>query len=374
MSFWISLALGLVLLGVVAELVARWVIRKRDRWYALTPNQRLEMRLDREALPSLEPVVRSEINADGERGDPLPAHWKHTQRILVAGGSAAECYLLDQASTWSQVLQDELNRSQALGPERVHVGNISRSLVACDYLTLMLERILPRYERLDCLITFVGASDVVAWLESETPSSVQAREIPLDMCFPLHPRTRFRWSLRGCALRRVAVGLYWKWLKPVGRKSGAGKTIARNRARRAAAERLLDRTPDPAPMLEHLELHFRRLLMLAKGKAKRVLVVRQPWFDKPFTPEEAARLWNFAHGNAHAGQVDTYYTHRLVSELMRAADEVQRRVAEELGVEQLDLMPLLERDFETYYDFLHFTPKGARDVGRAIAKALARRS
>ncbi len=365
---------ALILCGVVAELLARWLIRKQDRWFVLTPHQRIRFELDQEILPQLEPCIHTEINADGERGDPLPRDWSGTERILVVGGSAAECYMLDQPSSWPQVIQDTLNAARKSGEERVHVGNISRSLVACDVLAEVLNKVLPRYERLDCLITFVGASDVVAWLENETPDNVQEREIPLQSSFPVNPLQSFTWTARGCALRRVAVGLYWRCLRPMGQKSKAGKTIARNRARRAAARELLDRVPDPAPMLKHLETHFRRMLELAQAKAERVLVVRQPWLGREFTPEQAAQLWNFAHGNPHAGELNTYYTHRLVSELMQAADDVQSRVATEMGVEQLDLMPLLKRDFETYYDYLHFTPKGAQDVGRAIAKALERPS
>ena len=35
-------------------------------------------------------------------------------------------------------------------------------------------------------------------------------------------------------------------------------------------------------------------------------------------------------------------------------------------------MPVLERSFDTYYDFLHFTPKGAEAVGNAVASAILR--
>jgi hypothetical protein len=78
-------------------------------------------------------------------------------------------------------------------------------------------------------------------------------------------------------------------------------------------------------------------------------------------------MWNFGAGRPYVEEVTTYFTHAVVSDLMRRVDEVAVRVAEKLEVEHLDLMPILERDLETYYDFLHFTPKGAEDVGRAVA-------
>ncbi len=65
-------------------------------------------------LPSQEALVRFEVNSEGERGDEPPADSRATYRILVAGGSAAECYFLDQPSTWPEVLKREL--STARGP------------------------------------------------------------------------------------------------------------------------------------------------------------------------------------------------------------------------------------------------------------------
>ncbi len=46
------------------------------------------------------------------------------------------------------------------------------------------------------------------------------------------------------------------------------------------------------------------------------------------------------------------------------------QVADELGVEHLDLMPLLEPSLGMYYDFAHFTPAGAAVVAAAVAKRL----
>ena len=37
---------------------------------------------------------------------------------------------------------------------------------------------------------------------------------------------------------------------------------------------------------------------------------------------------------------------------------------------QLDLMPLLPKDFDTWYDEQHHTPAGCRIVGEAVARAL----
>ena len=139
---------------------------------------------------------------------------------------------------------------------------------------------------------------------------------------------------------------------------------------RAKLESLVDELPDPKPLLDHFGKYYREMLRLSKGKAKRVIVVRQPWFDKEHTPEEAALLWNFGMGRPYIEEVKTYAEMQAVCKLLRQVDERARIINEEMGVEQLDLMPILERSAKVYYDMLHFTPAGAKAVADAVAEAV----
>src|SRR5437867_4664632 len=131
--------------------------------------------------------------------------------------------------------------------------------------------------------------------------------------------------------------------------------------------------PDPAPMLDHFEVHLRRVLQKAKAHADRVLVARQPWFDKDYTPEEAAHMWHGGVGQAWREEVTTYYSCQVLSGLMGLLDARAARVAKELDVEQLDLTPILQRSLETYYDSFHATPAGAKVVAGAVGATLLRR-
>ncbi|PYN22969.1 MAG: hypothetical protein DMD99_15225 [Candidatus Rokuibacteriota bacterium] len=131
--------------------------------------------------------------------------------------------------------------------------------------------------------------------------------------------------------------------------------------------------PDPAPMLQHFETHLRQLLRKAAAHADRVLLVRQPWFDKNYSPEEAAHMWHGGVGQAWREEVTTYYSFEVVSGLMAFLDARAARVATELDVEQLDLMPVLERSLNTYYDWLHLSPAGARAVAAAVTATILRR-
>ena len=364
--------LGCTISFIAAELIARaWLRRQgyfvRKRW------ERVRLTLDREALPSLEPVVNVEINSEGERGDPLPKDRNGLYRVLVAGGSAAECGLLDQGSTWPAVMQQILNRPdslRSLGARRVHVGNVGRSMTPLEAVHRILERILPRYEKLDLLVLMVGASDAIDWLERRTPELPDSRIEPGD-CFDEYPQHRFEWKIEGLALKRLA-GLVWRRLfHPVRERRNGGRRFLEFRRRRRNARRWVSSLPASAPMLDRMERYLRLTIDAAQSKGARVVVVRQPWMDKVFTPEEEAVMWNFSWGRLCLEREESaYYTHAVVRDLMWKVDRRIKQVIGQLGVEQVDLMPVLKADLTGFYDFHHFTPAGARCVAEHTAAAV----
>ena len=130
-------ALILVAVLVALEIASRAFLARRGRYHVWLPFSRSRHELDREALPMLEEVVEWRVNADGERGDPLPDEWTDTYRVLVIGGSTTECYFIDQASTWPAVVQEALRRPEhlaRLGVGSVHVGNLGRSVTTSDQI------------------------------------------------------------------------------------------------------------------------------------------------------------------------------------------------------------------------------------------------
>jgi len=125
-------------------------------------------------------------------------------------------------------------------------------------------------------------------------------------------------------------------------------------------------------MLAHFDRYFRSAIRHARAHADRVIVVRQPWFDKRCTAAEEALMWHGGVGQAWREQVTTYYSTEVLSRLMMLLDARAVRVAHDLCVEQVDLMPTLEPSARTYYDFFHATPAGARIITSAIAAAVLR--
>ena len=360
------------LLYVATELTARWWIRHRGLYYVLPPGLRLRLHIDPHVFPQMERETRLDVNGDGERGDDVPRKTSGLYRVLVGGGSQPEGFFLDQDTAWPGALQRMLegeSRSK-LGASNVHVGSIARSGVGAEALEIIFDRVLPRYRRLQLIIILIGATDVLRWLEDGTPRS-PARARPEDI-FRCHPDGPFGWKPADLAAMELLRRARRRWLRPVQVHERAGKWIGQARAMRARAQTVRRTMPDPAPMLEHFEIHFRRALLEASAHADRVLVVRQPWFDKDFSEEEAAHMWHGGVGQVWREDVTTFYSFDVVSRLMALVDAKAAAIAKAVGVEQLDLMPVLDRSLATYYDGFHLTPTGAKAVASAVAAAVLR--
>jgi hypothetical protein len=254
----------------------------------------------------------------------------------------------------------------------VHVGSVARSGVGSEALEMIFEQVLPRYPQLQLIIILVGASDVLRWLELGAPSTPPPRVAAAET-FRCHREQTFGWKPGRLALVEVLRRLRQRWLRPTQMHDRACKWIGRARTMRARASEIRTTLPDPAPVLDHFDVHFRRAIRKALAHADRVLVVRQPWFDKPCTPEEASQMWHGGIGQAWREQVTTFYSHEVLSRLMSVLDARAAGIARELGVEQLDLNPIVAPSVATYYDFFHATPLGARMIADAVAAAVLRR-
>ncbi len=373
MTLWIlAVALAAPALLLVAEVSCRWWIRRRSRYHVWPPRARIEIRPDPEAFPTLERRVRFHINADGERGGDVASGEQGLYRVLAVGGSAVECFALDQPRSWPGVLEQLLNapeRLHTLGARRVHVGNIGHSGVGSADLDLILERVLPQYRHLDAIIVMVGASDVYHWLEEGAPPSRPSAAVPEERLFSHHPQQRFGWRPGVWALVELARRLRRAWFRHTEVKDRAGAWYVAARRMRAQATEVLTAMPDPTVVLNHFEYRLRRVISRAKAHADHVLVVLQPWLEGPYTAEEAAKFWHGGVGRPWKETVTVYYDLETVNRLLALVQARAATVADALGVPHLDVLRLLNQRFRHFYDHDHYTPAGAAIVAQAIASA-----
>jgi lysophospholipase L1-like esterase len=188
--------------------------------------------------------------------------------------------------------------------------------------------------------------------------------------FKCHPEGPFGWRPRALAVTEWLRRARYRWLRPIEVHPRAGAWITRARTMRARARDIRTTIPDPAPLADDFAFHLERLLRRARAHADRVLVVRQPWFDKDFSPEEAARMWHGAMGEPWRAEVSTYYALDIPARLMSLLDRRAAAVCDALGLEHVDLMPVLDQSVATFHDGFHNTPTGAEAVAAAVSEAI----
>ena len=372
MTFWLLLAALAVLSVFVLEMSSRLWIRRRSRYAVWPSHARIEIRMDPDVFPELERRCQFHINADGERGGDVAAAEPGLYRILVAGGSAVECFGLDQPTSWPGRLENILNQTDnlsLLGARRVHVGNIGHSGVGSAELEIILDRILPQYGHLDAILIMVAASDVYHWLEEGAPPAHAPSCVPESLLFAEHPHQSFGWKPTAWALAEIARRLRRSWLQPPEIKEHAAAWFATARRMRAQATEVRTMMPDPTVVLTHFEDHFNRLVRAAQSFADRVLVVRQPWFEGVYTSEELSHFWQGGVGKAWKEKISVYYSLDIVNRLLELVDARAARVADALRVQHLDLRPFLT-GLRHYYDHDHHTPAGAAVIAHTVAAAL----
>lgn len=360
------------LCGMVAELAMRTYLHRCGRALVWQPNSKLHMHMDQEVLPELENLVRSKANSLGERGDEIPKD-KSSYRILVIGGSAAECFYLDMESGWPGVTKNILSQPEnltLLGVEHVHLGNVARAGVGAVGLEKILDVLLPQYDRLDLVLCMVGASDVLRWFSRGAKSDDDEPDIDIKDYMAFLPTQSYSWHPKKTALASfIRLKLKARKKEPDVREN-TGQRVGALRKMRAEAATKRTETGDPTRMLDRFANSFRRILEACSEKSARVIVVRQPWFEKDHTEEEESFFWNAAQGDPFKTTCDTYFDTSMIKERMRDMDNRAVEVAEDLNIEHIDLMPHLEMSRATFYDFYHYTPFGAQKLGEVVAKRI----
>jgi len=362
----------LVTLGVISEALARLFLA-RGNYYVYTPRFRVKMELISEVFPDLDPNVSFCINSDGERGSEPPRLLNGLYRVLLVGGSAAECFILDQNACLSMCLQRNLNAPSALSTLKaiqVHVGSLAKAFVGSATLSLMLRFVLPQYRKIDAVVIMVGASDILSWLQRSAPENPISAAVGVREVFQSNPETRYRWyPLKDTACAecwRRARGLFgWE-----AKHCGAGSSIARLRSMRWRATTIKTEVPVHTTLLDNFARSLGMAVRLSQEAGARVLVIPQPWLPtENLTEEEKRRLWNGAEGNPHKQNVSTYYSSELVAQLLSEVNEVACRVAVENGAQIVHIHNCLTPPTACFYDDFHFTPLGARIVADVVSKA-----
>jgi lysophospholipase L1-like esterase len=320
------------------------------------------------------------ISSQGMRGDPLDD--SHTYRVLAIGGSTTICVYLDDERAWPILVQNRLN--DALGAERVWVGNAGRPGHMTTEHVLQVEALLSQYPDIDAVMLLIGINDLIRHLPKVSmPDRVVPPEDPqraLRMAFSFYPGwdDDTPWYKRNIVARVWQMANWHPWgsgdpkqLRP---EDAKGEFVAMMRDFRQHASRFRPRLPDLRSGRAAYADRVNQIVDIAQRAGVDVLLMTQPVLWRAgLSDEDQKLLWGGGPPLGRFRKGADYYSVEALADGMQRYNDTLLGVCEARGIHCLDLASVIPRTTEVFYDDAHFTDSGSELVSEAIAAHLLER-
>jgi hypothetical protein len=357
------------------EIAATLLIPPPTNFYIWPPGMEKNFTPRPDIMPGTSKKVWFRTNSYGLRSyEPAP---NDDYRILVLGGSAAECLYLDQKAAWPRLLISYLEEEQP--GIKVWVGNGARSGQNTRDHILHLHYLPLRALDLDAIIILSGVNDLLLRLrqdEQYDPDYLKragAVENQLDHAFLFVP---YQYSLPPPPFYKK-MGL-WRAAKRIRRilfgerpQDPEGKILLTWRENRRRASEWREKLPELEPGLREYVLNIDQIIELASIKGIRLIFLTQPALWKSeLTQEEESRLWMGGVGNFQTRPGQPYYTPEALERGLDNYNNLLKSFCRWRGVECLDLASRIPKNTDVFYDDCHFTVKGSELAAREIVNYL----
>lgn len=357
---------------VLGEVALRFYL-PLNKYYVQSPNMQVTFRPAPGALPGIEGESHFITNSEGIRGDEFSADDDY--RILAIGGSTTENLYLDQTESWSQVLQDNLNKNER--NMKVWVGNVGRSGHSTREHMLQTEYLLRQYPNLDAVVMVIGINDLALTLGGKKlydPNSTTERNTLMQRAFAVWPKYNPNWSYyTHTAIWRLFDKIQQAQAKTEGVEEifiedvDGGNYIKRRQLRQQAAIR--EDLPDLSEGLDEYARNVNHIIDLAQTQNVRLVLMTQPsLWRTDLTPEEMNLIWI-----GYGPDRQYYYSIEAMIEGLEQYNQHLLQICDDRQIECLDLAQTIPKNSTVFVDDVHFTEKGAEKVAEVIAGYLLQR-
>ena len=321
-----------------------------------SPNFRLSLEAE-EGLPGIPGKNVFTTNNMGFRGDNLASPKPQGEfRIFIVGGSTAECITVDDSQAINTALQNELTRDIPAGIT-AKVYNAGKSGDRSDDHIAMIVHRLVHLEP-DMIVVFAGFNDLSAsinnadylhYRSNRDEKRLTARTVVMMLV------TEFELGRR---VHNVIRSLTGKTDRQVFEEIPV-KTNYREKVKVRLSVPVSNETPRtdlPA---------YRRNLTTIEGVARahgiRLIFMTQPssWNS---SIDPSIRNWHWI--TYRAGKT---YSEDSMDAALTLMNNIMLEVSTERGVPVLDLAKSIPKSTEFFIDDVHFTAKGAQEIGTQLA-------
>lgn len=359
-SIWprlILLGASLVFCVVFLEIALRVFdpIPLRVRGNTLKLSTSITTTFDNTGIPRMDRTIVVRRNSIGFRGPEVPPDYASKLTVFTVGGSTTECYYISDGKTWPDLL------ARRLAPS---VPDLWLNNAGLDghstfgHVHLMQQILVPLKPKV--LVFLIGINDVGAL-------STTARDHSLEDCAQCPASRRLlNYVTEHSDLAATGLNLLRAWRasrrglshRVVDLATGPRKNKVSTPAEIAAL-----RTHHQEP-LQGYRRRVQKLVDLSKSNGIAPVLVTQPaLFGKGKEPVTGIQLDNVVVTD----QGQDGFTAWTVLEWY---NDVVREIGKTQGITVVDLARELPKNYDYFYDFTHFTNKGADTVSEIVARNL----
>ena len=312
-------------------------------------------------LPGIKGQNHFSTNNMGFRGDylalPKP---KNEFRIFMIGGSTTECFYLDDSESINAVLQHELQNHVA-GTRSFKVYNAGKSGDASDdHISMLVHRIV--HLQPDMIIIFAGVNDLLRSISNhdylhfvKKTNNLEKHPFPHLLATEFQIPRRLYYAIKGISVSEQEI------LETITLKSDYKEKIALRKSAPISNEK-------PRTDTDAYSRNLKTIYGVAKAHAiQLIFMTQQSTWASPIDHE--VQNW---HWLLYRAGID--YREDAMSEALESLNDVTRQISKEYAVPLYDLVKLMPKSSEFFYDDVHFNVKGSRTAAKELAKYIFQKS
>ena len=345
---------ALLLLELLLHLYNPLQARIKGNRIVLTTNKTYHIKND--IIKGLDPEITITRNSLGFRGPNPPPDKENYLTLVTVGGSTTQCFFLSDDQTWTAQLGKDLERSF----KSVWINNAGLDGHSTHgHIVLMEDFIAPLKPKV--AIFLVGSNDVARGAISDWDAENVKSGLQFDSA------KAFIKSLSAYS-EVVALGLngyrsYTAYKAGLIHQQIDLKQQPYLDIPADEQKRYFDENASPA-FLKGYEERINKLVEICKNNSIDPVLVTQPLLvgfgTDDVTGMDLARIK--AYGPRQSG--------KMYWDVVQAYNEVTRRVGREKQVLVVDLAEEMPKSSRYFYDFIHYTPEGARTIAGIIDRSL----
>jgi lysophospholipase L1-like esterase len=288
-------------------------------------------------------------NSLGFRGAPPPVNFTDYLTIITMGGSTTECFYLSDGNTWTDVLGRKLARDF----NRVWINNAGLDGATTYRHLILLEDYLVALKPKLALF-LVGINDVGA-------GNLQAADRRKSPSF----KSLNRWILNHSEVYSLGQNLY--------RYCVAQERGLHHQEIDLKAQGTLDRIHEKIQAETLRQYQNQSLPYYRQRLAQLIKICRDHGIEPVFLTQPVlyGRGTDPATGvNLETVRLGENLNGRLMYEIVELYNQALRQTGEQEHVRVIDLAKKMPRDSAYYYDYLHYTDRGAQQVAEIVYQDL----